>query len=139
MPRHPPFYFFSSIKDRIRKERQDRLLKESIYYPLNTSSDLSKIRNIGIIAHIDAGKTTTTERMLFYAGALVEPGEVHEGNTVMDYMPQERERGITIRAAMTSFNWENHQINLIDTPGHIDFTGEVIIIKEKYKIKREVS
>ena len=83
------------------------------------------IRNIGIIAHIDAGKTTTTERMLFYAGGIHKPGEVHHGNTVMDYMEQERKRGITIRAATVAFNWENHQINLIDTPGHVDFSAEV--------------
>lgn len=116
--------FFSSIKDKIRKERLSRLALESVYYPLNSSIQ-AKIRNLGIIAHIDAGKTTTTERMLFYAGALLEPGEVHDGNTVMDYMQQERDRGITIRAAAISFNWEGHQLNLIDTPGHIDFTGEV--------------
>ncbi len=83
------------------------------------------IRNIGIIAHIDAGKTTTTERMLFYAGGIQRPGEVHHGNTVMDYMEQERKRGITIRAATVAFNWEDHQINLIDTPGHVDFSAEV--------------
>jgi elongation factor G len=86
---------------------------------------LTKIRNISIIAHIDAGKTTCTERMLFYAGAVENPGEVHYGNTVMDYMEQERKRGITIRAATIAFNWEGHQINLIDTPGHVDFTAEV--------------
>ena len=83
------------------------------------------IRNIGIIAHIDAGKTTTTERMLYYAGGLARPGEVHHGNTVMDYMEQERKRGITIRAATVAFHWEGHQINLIDTPGHVDFSAEV--------------
>ena len=83
------------------------------------------IRNIGIIAHIDAGKTTTTERMLFYAGGIHRPGEVHHGNTVMDYMEQERKRGITIRAATVAFHWEDHQINLIDTPGHVDFSAEV--------------
>ena len=92
--------------------------------PINTYST-EKIRNIGIIAHIDAGKTTTTERMLFYSGVIALPGEVHYGNTVMDYMEQERKRGITIRAAAISFEWNKHQINLIDTPGHIDFTGEV--------------
>ncbi len=90
-----------------------------------SSLDLKKIRNISIIAHIDAGKTTCTERMLFYAGAVENPGEVHYGNTVMDYMEQERKRGITIRAATIAFNWEGHQINLIDTPGHVDFTAEV--------------
>ena len=83
------------------------------------------IRNIGVIAHIDAGKTTTTERMLYYAGGLARPGEVHHGNTVMDYMEQERKRGITIRAATVAFHWEGHQINLIDTPGHVDFSAEV--------------
>lgn len=88
-------------------------------------ADVSKIRNIGIIAHIDAGKTTTTERMLYLAGLLERPGEVHHGTTQMDYMPQERERGITIRAATTAFDWRGYQINLIDTPGHVDFTAEV--------------
>ena len=83
------------------------------------------IRNIGIIAHIDAGKTTITERMLYYAGGIHLPGEVHHGNTMMDYMEQERKRGITIRAATVAFQWEGHQINLIDTPGHVDFTAEV--------------
>jgi elongation factor G len=89
------------------------------------SYGIELIRNIGIIAHIDAGKTTTTERMLFYSGVIDKPGEVHHGNTVTDYMQQERERGITIRAASISFDWKEHQINLIDTPGHIDFTAEV--------------
>lgn len=89
------------------------------------SYDTDKIRNIGIIAHIDAGKTTTTERMLFYSGVIDSPGEVHHGNTVTDYMEQERQRGITIRAAAISFDWKEYQINLIDTPGHIDFTAEV--------------
>jgi len=86
---------------------------------------LDKIRNIGIIAHIDAGKTTVSERLLFYTGTSHKIGEVHEGDTVMDWMAQERERGITITAAATTMYWRNHQINLIDTPGHIDFTAEV--------------
>ncbi|XP_045461171.1 ribosome-releasing factor 2, mitochondrial [Harmonia axyridis] len=87
--------------------------------------DVSNIRNIGILAHIDAGKTTTTERMLFYSGIINQMGEVHHGNTVTDYMAQERERGITITSAAVTFYWRNHQFNLIDTPGHIDFTMEV--------------
>ncbi|KAK4885063.1 hypothetical protein RN001_001334 [Aquatica leii] len=88
-------------------------------------NEISKIRNIGILAHIDAGKTTTTERMLYYSGKITHMGEVHHGNTVTDYMPQERERGITIKSAAVTLNWKNHQFNLIDTPGHIDFTMEV--------------
>ena len=83
------------------------------------------LRNIGIIAHIDAGKTTTTERMLFYAGRLHKMGEVHDGTAVMDYMAQEKERGITITSAATTCFWRDHQINVIDTPGHVDFTVEV--------------
>lgn len=87
--------------------------------------DLKFLRNIGIIAHIDAGKTTTSERILFYSGRIHKLGEVHYGNTELDWMPQEQERGITITAATTTFLWNNHQINLIDTPGHVDFTVEV--------------
>ncbi|NQU41054.1 MAG: elongation factor G [Lentisphaerae bacterium] len=86
---------------------------------------LCQVRNIGIIAHIDAGKTTTTERMLYYAGTVHKIGEVHEGTTVMDWMAQERERGITITSAATTCFWRDHQINVIDTPGHVDFTVEV--------------
>jgi elongation factor G len=82
-------------------------------------------RNIGIIAHIDAGKTTTTERVLFYSGRIHRMGEVHEGTTAMDFMVQERERGITITAAATTSMWRDHRINIIDTPGHVDFTAEV--------------
>jgi elongation factor G len=93
--------------------------------PTPIKTDINKIRNIGIIAHIDAGKTTTTERILFYSGYLYKIGEVHDGAAFMDYMEQERKRGITIRAATIAFNWEGHQINLIDTPGHVDFTAEV--------------
>ncbi len=87
--------------------------------------DLNKIRNIGVIAHIDAGKTTTSERILFYTNKTHRIGEVHEGGATMDWMEQERERGITITAAATTTQWRDHQINLIDTPGHIDFTVEV--------------
>ena len=90
-----------------------------------SSSDLSRTRNIGIIAHIDAGKTTTTERILFYCGRIHRVGEVHDGNAQMDWMAQERERGITIVAAATAAEWDDHLINIIDTPGHVDFTAEV--------------
>ncbi|MCM2276550.1 MAG: elongation factor G [Oligoflexia bacterium] len=86
---------------------------------------LERIRNIGIMAHIDAGKTTTTERILYYTGKTHKIGEVHEGTTVMDWMPQEQERGITITSAATTCSWANHRINIIDTPGHVDFTIEV--------------
>ncbi|MBX5493531.1 MAG: elongation factor G [Chloroflexi bacterium] len=89
------------------------------------STDLARTRNIGIIAHIDAGKTTTTERILFYTGKTYKLGEVHEGTAVMDWMEQERERGITITAAATTATWRDHKINIIDTPGHVDFTVEV--------------
>ncbi|MCF4113003.1 MULTISPECIES: elongation factor G [Dethiosulfovibrio] len=87
--------------------------------------DLHKIRNIGIAAHIDAGKTTTTERILFYTGRNYKIGEVHEGAATMDWMEQERERGITITSAATTCQWKGHNINIIDTPGHVDFTVEV--------------
>ncbi len=87
--------------------------------------NLEKIRNIGIIAHIDAGKTTTTERILYYTGKSHKMGEVHDGNATMDWMEQEQERGITITAAATTCFWNDHQINIIDTPGHVDFTAEV--------------
>jgi elongation factor G len=89
------------------------------------SSRLDALRNIGIIAHIDAGKTTVTERVLFYTGLTHRLGSVDEGTTVTDFMPQERERGITIQSAATTSTWRGHQINIIDTPGHIDFTAEV--------------
>jgi elongation factor G len=91
----------------------------------NKQFDLSKVRNIGIIAHIDAGKTTTTERVLFYTGMVHRIGEVHDGAATTDYMDQERERGITITAAAVTTTWRDHQINVIDTPGHVDFTAEV--------------
>ena len=86
---------------------------------------LEKTRNIGIMAHIDAGKTTTTERILFYTGKLYKMGEVHEGSATMDWMAQEQERGITITSAATTTYWKGHRINIIDTPGHVDFTVEV--------------
>jgi elongation factor G len=86
---------------------------------------LQRIRNIGIIAHIDAGKTTVTERVLFYTGHTHRLGNVDEGTTVTDFMPQERERGITIQSAAITCKWQGHQVNIIDTPGHIDFTAEV--------------
>ncbi|NTW48976.1 MAG: GTP-binding protein, partial [Chlorobiales bacterium] len=95
---------------------------------------LDKVRNIGIMAHIDAGKTTTTERILYYTGRLHRMGEVHEGAATMDWMEQEKERGITITSAATTCFWEprygllkdvRHRINIIDTPGHVDFTIEV--------------
>ncbi|BBM85578.1 elongation factor G [Candidatus Uabimicrobium amorphum] len=88
-------------------------------------SEVKKIRNIGIIAHIDAGKTTTTERILFYTGKEHKMGEVHDGTATTDYMPEEREKGITITSAATTCEWNGHQINIIDTPGHVDFTAEV--------------
>ena len=88
-------------------------------------TDLNKVRNIGIMAHIDAGKTTTTERILFYTGISHKIGEVHDGAATMDWMAQEQERGITITSAATTCFWDNHQINIIDTPGHVDFTVEV--------------
>ena len=86
---------------------------------------LGKIRNIGIMAHIDAGKTTTTERILYYTGITHKLGEVHEGTAEMDWMVQEQERGITITSAATTCFWGDHRINIIDTPGHVDFTAEV--------------
>src|SRR5512137_2820762 len=92
---------------------------KKIHFPL------AKIRNIGIAAHIDAGKTTTTERILYYTGKTHKIGEVHEGAAVMDWMEQEQERGITITSAATTCFWRDSQINIIDTPGHVDFTMEV--------------
>ncbi|MDE0151122.1 MAG: elongation factor G [Bdellovibrionales bacterium] len=94
-------------------------------FQIKTEEDLKKTRNIGIMAHIDAGKTTLTERILFYTGRSYKMGEVHDGNTVMDWMEQEQERGITITSAATTCFWKNCMINIIDTPGHVDFTVEV--------------
>ena len=92
---------------------------------MSEKTKLEKTRNIGIIAHIDAGKTTTTERVLYYTGKSHKIGEVHDGNATMDWMEQEQERGITITSAATTCSWLGHQINIIDTPGHVDFTAEV--------------
>ena len=89
------------------------------------TKDLTRVRNVGIMAHIDAGKTTVTERILFYSGKTHKMGEVHEGEATMDWMPQERERGITITSAATTVSWRGHAITIIDTPGHVDFTVEV--------------
>src|ERR1700752_1696197 len=86
---------------------------------------LQKMRNIGIMAHIDAGKTTTTERVLYYTGRTYKIGEVHEGTAVLDWMAQEQERGISITSAATTCQWQDYTINIIDTPGHVDFTAEV--------------
>src|SRR5512145_1190571 len=93
--------------------------------PVTRQVPLAQTRNIGISAHIDAGKTTVTERILFYTKKIYKIGEVHEGAATMDWMPQEQERGITITAAATTAFWGDHRINIIDTPGHVDFTVEV--------------
>ena len=89
------------------------------------SKGLEKVRNIGVMAHIDAGKTTVTERILFFTGRVHKIGEVHDGTAVMDYLEEEQQRGITITSAATSCPWQGYTINLIDTPGHVDFTVEV--------------
>src|SRR3979490_1271611 len=93
--------------------------------PRPKNQELKHVRNIGIMAHIDAGKTTTTERILYYSGRLHKMGEVHEGAATMDWMEQEQERGITITSAATTVFWKDAKINIIDTPGHVDFTIEV--------------
>src|SRR5919201_1426351 len=87
---------------------------------------LARTRNIGIMAHVDAGKTTTTERILLYTGRIHKVGEVHDGEATMDWMEQEQERGITITSAATTCIWDDHRINIIDTPGHVDFQVEVL-------------
>ena len=92
---------------------------------MTRQTPLERYRNIGIMAHIDAGKTTTTERILYYTGRSYKIGEVHEGTATMDWMEQEQERGITITSAATTCFWDDHRINIIDTPGHVDFTIEV--------------
>jgi elongation factor G len=94
-------------------------------FSMSGKKDLNQIRNIGIMAHIDAGKTTTTERILYYTGKTHRMGEVDDGAATMDWMEQEKERGITITSAATTCFWRDHHINIIDTPGHVDFTMEV--------------
>src|SRR5437763_4452360 len=108
-----------SGRDRPTKRNPEKLTLMPRTFPLN------KIRNIGIMAHIDDGKTTTTERILYYTGRTYKMGEVHEGAAVMDWMAQEQERGITITSAATTAEWKDHRINIIDTPGHVDFSVEV--------------
>lgn len=115
----PLYRRFATFKFRRLNEQESKV------YSHESPHDINLLRNVGIIAHIDAGKTTTTERMLYYAGCIAHPGEVHDGNTKMDYLEQERARGITIRAATISMAWDNHHINIIDTPGHVDFSAEV--------------
>ena len=92
---------------------------------MKKKNHIKNIRNIGIIAHIDAGKTTVTERMLYYTGRSHKIGEVHDGEAIMDWMPDEQERGITITSAVTTCHWQGSDIQIIDTPGHVDFTIEV--------------
>ncbi|MFH1690011.1 MAG: GTP-binding protein, partial [Candidatus Eisenbacteria bacterium] len=92
---------------------------------MSRSNEIAKVRNVGLMAHIDAGKTTVTERILFFAGRTHRLGEVHDGEATMDWMVQEQERGITITSAATTAYWKDHRINIIDTPGHVDFTAEV--------------
>ena len=92
---------------------------------MSRETSIDMYRNIGIMAHIDAGKTTTTERILYYTGRAYKIGEVHEGTATMDWMEQEQERGITITSAATTCFWKEHRVNIIDTPGHVDFTIEV--------------
>ncbi|HOX00306.1 MAG TPA: GTP-binding protein, partial [Deltaproteobacteria bacterium] len=87
-----------------------------------SSKRLARVRNMGFVAHIDAGKTTVTERVLYYTGKIHRMGEVHDGQATMDWMPQEQERGITITSAATTCSWNDHEIHIIDTPGHVDFT-----------------
>ena len=100
-------------------------LVKTLYFLYYKSIMLEKMRNIGIMAHIDAGKTTTTERILYYTGKIHRIGEIDDGAATMDWMSQEQERGITIQSAATTTYWRDHQINIIDTPGHVEFTAEV--------------
>ncbi len=118
MPRH-------DLTDRTRAPSPINFVRKTPTVAVDITTDLGRVRNIGIMAHIDAGKTTTTERILFYTGINYKIGEVHEGAATMDWMEQEQERGITITSAATTCAWKNHTINIIDTPGHVDFTVEV--------------
>ncbi|PVU87942.1 hypothetical protein BB561_006111 [Smittium simulii] len=127
-----PLYSYKHIPSKLFAITQQQrvslnaLCKNTIRRLYGSNADpISLIRNVGIIAHVDAGKTTTTERMLFYSGFIKKIGEVDTGDTVMDYLPAERQRGITINSSAITFGWKDNQINLIDTPGHIDFTIEV--------------
>lgn len=114
-----------SLKEKMQSLRQSKLNSNSDSLPSESLGFVEGIRNIAIIAHIDAGKTTLTERLLYFCGALSYMGEVHDGSSLMDYLPEEQRRGITIGAAAVTFKWKEAQINLIDTPGHIDFNFEV--------------
>ncbi|HEY5621705.1 MAG TPA: GTP-binding protein [Pontiella sp.] len=111
----------------IVKQKSDKAEKgsDSVREADGRAYALPMVRNIGIVAHIDAGKTTTSERILYYSGKVHKIGEVHNGTATMDWMIQEQERGITITSAATTCFWHDHQINIIDTPGHVDFTVEV--------------
>ena len=115
----------SIIKSNVIEKNRESIAFQVKDRAVPRSFPLDHIRNIGIIAHIDAGKTTVTERILYYSGRTYKIGNVDEGTTVMDWMEQERQRGITITAAATTSHWQNHRINIIDTPGHVDFTAEV--------------
>ena len=118
-------YAGATFSFRKEEKRGIAVVQESCSKSMPRQVPLEKTRNIGIMAHIDAGKTTTTERVLFYTGITHKMGEVHEGTAVMDWMEQEQERGITITSAATTCFWNNYRINIIDTPGHVDFTVEV--------------
>ena len=117
------FMFISKYIDKKLKLKKNDISRR--LFSSTSSPSMENLRNVGILAHIDHGKTTITERMLFFSGNISSIGEVHNGDTVMDYLEQERERGITINSAVTTLKWKNNIFNLIDTPGHVDFTIEV--------------